>query len=423
MPRPATGQVIVRDGERGRVFAIRFRAYGKRRYVTLGSAEDGWTSKRAEEELENVLADVRRGIWQPPTAEPIVEAPRQEPTLHQFATDWYERHRGEVDTRTADFWRWALSHVLEHLAELPLTQVTVERVDAYKTTKVRERERLEAELDAWRAADPEKRGVRPPRPLSNGSINRTLRVLAQVLDDAVEYKQVAINPARGRKRRLKARRPRRIWLELDEVRSLLDAAGNHRALLATMILAGLRVGEACALRWRAVDLARATLTVEESKTDAGEGRKIDLTPMLLDELKAHRAKHADMSGEDLVFATSTGRARDRHNVRARILLPALERANKQRAEAGQPTIVHVTNHTLRRTFASLLYEAGAQPAQVMDQLGHTSAALALEVYAKKMERTRDTGKRMDALLDWAQTSTNGATPADPLSVPETKEAA
>jgi hypothetical protein len=45
----------------------------------------------------------------------------------------------------------------------------------------------------------------------------------------------------------------------------------------------------------------------------------------------------------------------------------------------------------------------------MAQMGHTSAALALEVYAKKMERQRDTGERMDALVrgaDWAQRGTN-----------------
>jgi hypothetical protein len=59
----------------------------------------------------------------------------------------------------------------------------------------------------------------------------------------------------------------------------------------------------------------------------------------------------------------------------------------------------------------------------MDQLGHTSAALALEVYAKKMERSRDTGRRMDALLDWAQMGTNDEALAGALSVEETKEAA
>ena len=42
MARRATGQVI--PPKDGRAWAIRFRAYGKRRYVTLGTAEDGWTA-------------------------------------------------------------------------------------------------------------------------------------------------------------------------------------------------------------------------------------------------------------------------------------------------------------------------------------------------------------------------------------------
>ena len=54
-----------------------------------------------------------------------------------------------------------------------------------------------------------------------------------------------------------------------------------------------------------------------------------------------------------------------------------------------------------------MYEAGAQPTDVMSQMGHKSSKLALEVYAKRMQRDRDTGKRMDALVDWAQTGTNG----------------
>jgi hypothetical protein len=62
----------------------------------------------------------------------------------------------------------------------------------------------------------------------------------------------------------------------------------------------------------------------------------------------------------------------------------------------------------------------------MSQLGHTSSALALEVYAKKMERQRDTGARMDALIrgaDWAQTGTNDAEAVGSLSVEITKESA
>lgn len=208
--------------------------------------------------------------------------------------------------------------------------------------------------------------------------------------------------------RLKAAKPRRTWLELDEVRSLLSAAGTHRALLATMILSGLRIGELCALRWRDVDLARGLLRVAESKTDAGE-RVIDVSPLLLDELKVHRADARYDEPSDLVFATRNGTPRNRSNVTRQILHPAIERANEQRGKDGLPAIDGVTNHSLRRMFASLLYEAGATPAYVMAQMGHESSALALEVYAKVMERKRDTGERLDALVrgaDWAPMGTN-----------------
>ena len=105
-----------------------------------------------------------------------------------------------------------------------------------------------------------------------------------------------------------------------------------------------------------------------------------------------------------------GTPRDRSNVRGRVLEPTLVKANKKRREAGLAPIQDgVTNHSLRRTFASLLYEAGASPAYVMAQMGHTSSALALDIYARVIQRKRDTGERVDALLrgaDWAQAGTS-----------------
>jgi integrase len=403
--RPPIGQVIERERRRGRVFALRFRAYGKRHYVTTGARD----RREAEAELANALADVRRGIWKPPAQTTRIEAPPAEPSFHEFASEWVARRRHEVDPRTAEHWEWALScHLLPVFASSLLSEITPATVDRYKLGKLRERE--DKLVD---------------RPLSNSSINKTLKVFAQVLDDAVEYGHLESNPARGRKRRLKAAKPRRTWLELDEVRALLDAGGKSRALLATMILAGLRVGELCSLRWRAVDLARGRLTVEESKTDAGTGRVIDLSPMLLDELKVWKADARSAEADDLVFPTRNGTMQHRANISSRVLGKAIERANAKPAEADRPKIADgVTNHTLRRTFASLLYEAGASPAYVMSQMGHASSALALEVYARKMERDRDTGSRMDALIqgaDWAQMGTNGAMPDESVSIVATEK--
>ena len=124
-----------------------------------------------------------------------------------------------------------------------------------------------------------------------------------------------------------------------------------------------------------------------------------------------------------MFATRNGTARQRSNLSRQILRPAIVAANEARVKAGLSAIKSdVTNHSLRRTFASLLYEAGASPAYVMSQMGHESSALALEVYAKVMERKRDVGARMDELVraaDWARMGTNEDSGPEPLPDSET----
>src|SRR5215218_10441824 len=143
MARKATGQVIERDGKRGRIYALRFRAYGKREFVTLGTAQEGWTHSKAEEHLRHTLADVERGIWQPPEREPVVEEPRPEPTFHEFASDWFAAREPELGQRTRVDYRWRLtSHLLPYFAGRKVSSLTLEDVDRYRVHKVAERERV-----------------------------------------------------------------------------------------------------------------------------------------------------------------------------------------------------------------------------------------------------------------------------------------
>lgn len=115
--------------------------------------------------------------------------------------------------------------------------------------------------------------------------------------------------------------------------------------------------------------------------------------MLRSELKLHRANAGEVDPDALVFPTGRGTSRDRSNLLRDVLRPAIAAASTKLIEAGlSPIQDGVTNHTLRRTFASPLYETGASPAYVMAQMGQTSADLALEVYARNMERSRDTGR-------------------------------
>jgi hypothetical protein len=86
------------------------------RALTLGRRSEGWTSRQAEQELENVMADVRRGIWQPPAPNPEPEPPRTEPTFHEFATEWLQApQRG---ARRPDDRRLRVEHLLPPAAAL-----------------------------------------------------------------------------------------------------------------------------------------------------------------------------------------------------------------------------------------------------------------------------------------------------------------
>ncbi|MDP9406582.1 MAG: phage integrase SAM-like domain-containing protein, partial [Actinomycetota bacterium] len=190
MARPATGQVIERATRSGVTsYALRFRAYGKREFLHLGYGPT-WTRKRAEDELANVLADVRRGLWVPPEQAPPTPPP-EVPSFHAFASEWVAgREAAGLRPRTLEYLRWALSdHLLPHFADVRVDRVTVEDVDRYARHKAAEGR------------------------LSNGSVNKTLDVLSGVLEAAVEYEHLSRNPAKGKRRRLPTTRPTRTFLD------------------------------------------------------------------------------------------------------------------------------------------------------------------------------------------------------------------
>ena len=87
------------------------------------------------------------------------------------------------------------------------------------------------------------------------------------------------------------------------------------------------------------------------------------------------------------FPTATGSRRDRNNVASRVIAPALKRANLLRAEREQPPIVaHVTPHTLRRTYITVMLAAGFDVPYSQDQVGHADPTTTLAIYARVIRR-------------------------------------
>jgi 5'-deoxynucleotidase YfbR-like HD superfamily hydrolase len=87
-----------------------------------------------------------------------------------------------------------------------------------------------------------------------------------------------------------------------------------------------------------------------------------------------------------------------------VIVPAVRLANEQRAAQRQPPLPDsVTAHTLRRTFITLMLEAGAPVPYVQDQVGHEDAKTTLDIYAQVLKRRdrRRHGEAFDALMTGA----------------------
>jgi integrase len=343
-----------------------------------------------------VLADVERGIWRPPEPAPAPEV-REEPTFHEFASRWLESREAELAPKTVEDYRWALQlHLLPFFARLRLSEISVETVDRYRSAKAYEGRLAPAQL------------------------NKTLKRLAQILDLAEEYGYIERNPAKGRRRRLKEAKPRRSWVEPEQLMALLEGADEwHRPVLATLAGTGLRIGEACALNWRDVNLATATIVVRESKTDAGADRPVDLPGGVVDELTEWKARSRCTRGSDPVFISrprgGTARRQTKDNV-GRRLKGTIRRANQRLVELGiEPISDAVSPHSLRRTYASLRAAVRDDPVYIAEQLGHEDARFTFRVYqraAKRRERLSGAYlEAFDRALDWAEMGRISSEPA------------
>ena len=157
----------------------------------------------------------------------------------------------------------------------------------------------------------------------------------------------------------RARERRKVPMVLSgtEVHQLLRAIGSptHRAMVAVMYGAGLRVSEMCHLRIQDIDSKRMLLRVVEGKTG---DRFVRLSPRLLEALRQHwRARRPK---GPYLFPGRAGRPVTRAAV-AKVL-------GKVCANLGFEKRVHP--HALRHSFAVHLLELGADVRTVQLMLGH-----------------------------------------------------
>lgn len=325
-------------------------AQGRRRRVRAGS---GRTKKVAEQLLRKKLDELDRGIS---------GAGRQ--LLSEYALRWIELKKLSVRPGTlADYktkLRLYVLHEKHGLGQVPLAKLTKPRIEDW--------------LLALRKRHP---NLKPP------TLNAILRVLSGMIESAVDDGILDINPVR-RVKRLPEPAPKVDFLTPAEVRTLLEAAAGVDEDLALAIrvavFTGIRRGELLALRWMDLDLESRRLFVRRSVRAGVFGepksrrsrRPVDL-PAGLCRLLAERWQAAGQpEPEALVFLRPDGQLWEPSVLSVRFFRRALAAAGLRKT---------VRWHDLRHTCASLLLDQGESLALVQAQLGHSTGALTMNVYA------------------------------------------
>jgi integrase len=94
-----------------------------------------------------------------------------------------------------------------------------------------------------------------------------------------------------------------------------------------------------------------------------------------------------------------------------VLTKAVELANAKLSEDEvEPLPECLTPHSLRRTFASLLFAIGEAPPYVMAQMGHRRPNLTLAIYARQMDRRDGEPERLQALVEGREWAPMGTRP-------------
>lgn len=222
------------------------------------------------------------------------------------------------------------------------------------------------------------------------AIRRSLDLLGSVLQRAVEDELIVRNPARLVRR---APRPRRAEVRplapttIEAMRTYLLSEGSEQprrdaTLVSVLGYAGLRPGEALALRWG--DVRENTLLVqrsvsygEEKATKTNAYRTVRLLDPLRRDLVEWRLASGRPDDDALVFPAAGGETWSQaayQSWRRRAFARALTAAGVAKARP----------YDLRHSFASLLLHEGRSVIYVARQLGH-DARLTLTVYGHVVE--------------------------------------
>lgn len=118
-------------------------------------------------------------------------------------------------------------HLLPFFGDRRLDEIDRDLCLAFKAHKLREAQELREAIAAG-AVIRDRRGRRRD-PTGPSMLKKLVTALAAILDEAVEDGHITTNPARSRRMRVHVPKPKRSFLEIDELAALEDAAATQDA--------------------------------------------------------------------------------------------------------------------------------------------------------------------------------------------------
>jgi integrase/recombinase XerD len=148
-------------------------------------------------------------------------------------------------------------------------------------------------------------------------------------------------------------------LTSDELRRVLRSCliPRDKAMIMLFVDTGVRRSEACSLNWEDVDIQTGLVSIQRGK--GGKTRSVVIGITTRRAVLAYCRTMRSIASDPL-FQTLKGKRLTHSGLRS-ILLRISDRCG-----------VHVTPHSLRRTFATLSLKSGMNPLHLQGLLGHSS---------------------------------------------------
>ena len=330
---------------------------------------------------EEVATKVAKGSYEAFRGAKLADPAKM--TVGEYVFGWVMRFkRAEISNRTLE---WYINIVKRHiepaLGELPLPKLTTYHIQELLTD------------------------LKIKSQVSSRTIQGVRDTLSQALEAAVNMELILKNPVRGVKmprEERDAEESKAIPIELRH--KILEGVADDpimKPIITTLMFTGLRSGELLALTWEHVNFTHGVIFVQSAVINKPEidasGRHTGYTNMIsapktrssvrkvkapsivlevLSEWKTHIGKTCQ---SNYVFCTRSGALRTYAGLRSAF----------RRFLAREGIETHLSLHSFRHTFATMLMENGINPRIIQRMLGHADVSMTLGIYTHAAQEVFD----------------------------------